>query len=254
MKKEYYYLILSILVLVVVVFKPKKTEHKIETKIIKEQNISKLFFLKQTGTKEQKISPWHDISLDSFSGNFNFICEIPKWTRKKFEITTNEKYNPIKQDIENGELREYKHGDMMFNYGAFPQTWEDPRHISAETGKKGDNDPLDVIEIGTKQLKIGSISTVKVLGILGLIDSNETDWKVISIQTSDILAYYLNDIEDIDDHIPGALDSLREWLRVYKVSTGNKPNTFAFKGKYQNKKFAMKIIEENHQFWKNMKK
>jgi inorganic pyrophosphatase len=37
---------------------------------------------------------------------------------------------------------------MMFNYGAFPQTWEDPSHISQDTGKKGDNDPLDVVEIG----------------------------------------------------------------------------------------------------------
>ncbi len=39
----------------------------------------------------------------------------------------------------------------MFNYGAFPRTWEDPHHISEDTGKKGDNDPLDVIEIGVKQ-------------------------------------------------------------------------------------------------------
>ena len=26
------------------------------------------------------------------------FCEIPKWTRPKFEIATGEYYNPIKQD------------------------------------------------------------------------------------------------------------------------------------------------------------
>ena len=29
--------------------------------------------------------------------------------------------------------------DMLFNYGAFPQTWEDPKHVSEDTGCPGDN-------------------------------------------------------------------------------------------------------------------
>ena len=59
--------------------------------------------------------------------------------------------NPIKQDVKNGLLREYKWGDMLFNYGCFPQTWEDPKVLSEETGFPGDNDPIDVIEIGGQQ-------------------------------------------------------------------------------------------------------
>ena len=92
--------------------------------------------------KEKKISTWHDVPLFSNSGNLNFICEIPKWTRKKFEINKEKKFNPIQQDVKNGKLREFMYGDIMFNYGAFPQTWEDPDHNTPETGKKGDNDPL----------------------------------------------------------------------------------------------------------------
>ena len=35
-------------------------------------------------------------------------------------------------------------GDMCFNYGAFPRTWEDPSHIDARHGlRTGDNDPID---------------------------------------------------------------------------------------------------------------
>ena len=30
------------------------------------------------------------------------------------------------------------------------QTWEDPHHIDSHTGQKGDNDPIDVCEIGYK--------------------------------------------------------------------------------------------------------
>ena len=31
------------------------------------------------------------------TGSLNFVCEIPKWTRKKFELATKEALNPIKQ-------------------------------------------------------------------------------------------------------------------------------------------------------------
>jgi len=30
------------------------------------------------------------------------------------------------------------------------QTWEDPHHVDSHTGQKGDNDPIDVCEIGYK--------------------------------------------------------------------------------------------------------
>ena len=81
-----------------------------------------------------QISPWHDIPLFSPDGYVHMVTEIPKFSRAKFEIATGEPYNPIKQDTKNGKLREYKYGDMCFNYGAFPQTWEDPAHKTPDTG------------------------------------------------------------------------------------------------------------------------
>ena len=69
----------------------------------------------------KQISPWHDIPLFSTDGYFHMVCEIPKFSRKKFEIATGEPFNPIKQDTKNGKLREYNWGDMLFNYGCFPQ-------------------------------------------------------------------------------------------------------------------------------------
>jgi inorganic pyrophosphatase len=198
---------------------------------------------------EKQISPWHDIPLRNADMSFNFVCEIPKWTRAKFEIATGEPFNPIKQDTQNGVLRDYKWGDMAFNYGAFPQTWEDPSHVTPETKAIGDNDPIDVIEIGQRQWPTGAIVHVKVLGVLALIDAGETDWKVITISTEDPMASRLHDIEDVKAHMPGAVESFTEWLRLYKTH-GGIVNEFGFDGEVQNRAYAEKTIEETHEFWK----
>lgn len=42
------------------------------------------------------------------------------------------------------------------------QTWEDPHHKSEDCdGHIGDNDPVDVVEIGDKTAKTGEIYAVK---------------------------------------------------------------------------------------------
>jgi inorganic pyrophosphatase len=138
------------------------------------------FYYKQESKALKPISPWHDIPLyrvgsGSTGQIYNFVCEIPKYTRAKYECSTGEVFNPIKQDTQHGKLRFYKHGDIMFNYGFFPQTWEDPNFIPADTLCPGDNDPLDVLEIGAKQIFTGDIVAVKILGVLALIDDGETD-------------------------------------------------------------------------------
>ena len=200
--------------------------------------------------EEMSISPWHDIPLHNLEdGSYNMVIEIPKWTRVKNEIATGEPYNPIKQDVRNGVLREYKWGDMFFNYGAFPRTWEDPSHISPDTGCKGDNDPLDAVEIGLKQHAVGSIVKVKVLGILAMIDAGETDWKVVTISVSDPIADLINDIDDVETHMPGALSALREWLRKYKTAEGKEHNVFGLEEEFMGRDYALKIVEETHEFW-----
>jgi inorganic pyrophosphatase len=196
------------------------------------------------------ISPWHDIPLFNKNKSLNFICEIPKWTRKKMEINKDIKNNPITQDInKNGSLREYKWGDMMFNYGAFPQTWENPNIIDKNTNSPGDDDPLDAIEIGSRQFKCGQVIEVKVLCILGMIDEGQTDWKVIVINTKDPIAKYLDNISSLNKYQPGMLDAIRDWLENYKTSDNKPKNKFAFNGKYKDKNFAIKIIKENHIEW-----
>ena len=55
-----------------------------------------LYFVNDAGAK---ISPWHDIPLRRKGENnvFNFVCEIPRDTRPKYEINTEAEFNPIIQ-------------------------------------------------------------------------------------------------------------------------------------------------------------
>lgn len=141
--------------------------------------------------------------------------------------------------------------DMAFNYGAFPQTWEDPHHVTPETGAGGDNDPIDAIEIGQRQWATGAVVRVKVLGVVALIDSGETDWKVVTISVEDPMASRLDDIDDVYTHMPGAIESFIEWLRLYKSHKGV-VNEFGFEDKPQARKYTEETIAETHVFWKKL--
>lgn len=118
------------------------------------------------------------------------------------------------------------------------KTWEDPNTTHPETKAKGDNDPLDVCEIGELVGTPGQIKRVKVLGIMALLDEGETDWKVIVIDEKDPLAPKLNDIEDVERHLPGLLRATNEWFRIYKIPDGKPENQFAFSGECKNKKYV----------------
>ncbi|KAI9795815.1 MAG: Inorganic pyrophosphatase [Candelina submexicana] len=189
------------------------------------------------------VSPFHDIDLYANEQQtiLNMIVEIPRWTNGKLEISKEETLNPIKQDVKKGKLRYvrncFPHHGYLWNYGAFPQTWEDPNVVHPETKAKGDNDPLDVCEIGELVAKPGEVKQVKVLGVMALLDEEETDWKIIVIDVNDPLAPKLNDIEDVERHLPGLLRATNEWFRIYKIPDGKPENQFAFSGECKNKKY-----------------
>lgn len=208
------------------------------------------------------VSPFHDIPLEAAGSSskeaplYNMVVEIPRWSNAKMEIATKEPYNPIKQDSKKGKLRYvsnvFPHHGYIWNYGALPQTWENPAFIDPHTKCHGDNDPIDVCEIGSKVLPRGSVVPVKVLGIMALIDDGETDWKLIVIHAQDPLAEKLNDIDQVETIMPGLLKATYEWFKLYKIPDGKLANKFAFDGEAKNAKFALNIIKETHDQWKEL--
>ena len=79
----------------------------------------------------------------------------------------------------------------------------------------------------------------------------ETDWKMIGIDVEDELAPKLNDIEDIETHMPGFLAATVEWFKIYKMPDGKPPNEFAFEAKPKGREFALEIIKSLNDQWKN---
>jgi len=204
------------------------------------------------------ISPLHDIPLfaDDSKRVLNMVVEIPRWTNAKMEINLKETLNPIKQDVKKGKVRFvancFPHHGYIWNYGALPQTWEDPGHVDEATGCKGDNDPIDALEIGSRVVKRGQVIQVKILGCVALIDEGETDWKIIVIDTQDPIASQVNDITDVETHFPGLITATIEWFKIYKIPDGKPENQFAFNNKAKDRDFAVNIVNEVHTFWKTL--
>lgn len=218
-------------------------------------SLSSLVCIGNNGTP---ISPFHDIPMFADQANkvYNMVVEVPRWSNAKMEIATKEGLNPIKQDVKKDALRYVKnifpHHGYIWNYGAIPQTWEDPNHLDESTKCRGDNDPIDVCEIGERVHERGAVVQVKILGVFGLIDEGETDWKLMAIDVNDPLASKLNDIGDIEKHKVGLLKATHEWFQWYKVPDGKPQNKFAFDGKPKDRQFAENIITSTHEYWKKL--
>jgi inorganic pyrophosphatase len=206
------------------------------------------FRLNFKGADGATISPWHDVPLTDGDA-YNMVVEIPKMTKPKMEVATKEEGNPIAQDEKKGKLRDY-HGPIFWNYGCLPQTWEDPTTKHPELGCFGDDDPIDVVEIGSAALDMGSIVPVKPLGVLAMIDDGELDWKVLAVSTEDPLAKEYNDVDDVPEVVKAGI---REWFRWYKTPDDKPLNGFGFDEKFLDKAEAVKVIDETHEAWKDLR-
>lgn len=201
---------------------------------------------------------FHDvpINFNKEKGTVSMIVEIPRYEQGKFEISKKLPLNPIVQDIKSDKLRFinniYPFNGYPCNYGAIPQTWEDPTLPIIINNNKyfGDNDPLDICELSSNLTHIGNLKTVKILGALAMIDDGEMDWKLISIDINDKLSDKLNDIDDIELNLPNVLSDLTTWFKNYKKPMNKPENKFEFNAKWLNKSKALDIIEECNERWK----
>jgi len=96
------------------------------------------------------------------------------------------------------------------------------------------------------------VRPVKILGVLCMIDEGEADWKVVVIDAEDKWAPFLNDINDVEKHLPGQLSAIREWFRTYKIPDGKPPNVFGLDEKFMDKSYALEIIKECNHAWKEL--
>ena len=214
------------------------------------------FLLDEDG---KQLSYWHDVPLMASPTTLHAFVEIPKHTKAKYEVCPTESTNPIKQDVKKGEPR-YYNIDIQWNYGAFPQTWEQPDHTwSGLEGYAGDDDPVDIVDISSTPVAPGSIIVCKPLAALAMIDEGEVDWKVIVINVADPKAMLVNTKEDADKYFPGEIDAIRDWFTWYKATdpkTGerdpSKKNVFGFDGRALDTTKAWEVVREAHGTWADL--
>jgi inorganic pyrophosphatase len=168
----------------------------------------------------------------------NMVVEIPKGTNYKLEISQ-EKYNPIKYDIINNKIRTTKL-NYPYNYGAIPQTWENPNIKNKHTGLYGDDDPLDIFDIGDTVTNSGDIVQIKILGAIAMIDDNCTDWKVIGININDPL---VDSVDDVGTR--NAVNKIMHFLNNYKN------DKVIIEDRVFSKAETYNIVNELHDEWKN---
>eukprot|EP00798_Chlamydomonas_sp_ICE-L_P008048 gene8048-1282_t len=183
---------------------------------------------------EKSISPWHEIPLYAEDGNLHFVCEIPKETSAKMEVATDECYNPIKQDIKKGKLRFYPY-NINWNYGMLPQTWEDPATAHPELKVSGDNDPVDVVEIGSAAGVMGGVyKSLTGRSLPSLPPTPRPTWSTTSLMSREIT-------------------KITEWFRDYKMPDGKPANMFGYDNECKGKAFTMDVIKETHEAYVNLK-
>ena len=60
----------------------------------------------------------------------------------------------------------------------------------------------------------------------------------------------MNDIDDVEKHMPGLINATVDYYRFYKIPEGKPENEFAFGGKPKDAHFARELVEEVHGHWK----
>lgn len=145
------------------------------------------------------VNPFHDVSVgDKTPYEFNAIVEIPRGSHNKYEI-----------DKETGLIAldrvNYSSAPYPVDYAFAPQTlWDD-------------GDALDVLVLTTYPLYPGVLVAVRPVAVMKMIDSGESDYKILAVPVSDKRWDDVKDLSDLNKH---NLKEYQHFFETYKVLKG----------------------------------
>ena len=139
---------------------------------------------------------WHEIEKERISPEkFTCVIEIQKGFKNKYEL-----------DKSTGMLRLdrvlYTSTHYPANYGFIPRTYAE------------DNDPLDVLVLCQENIVPMTLVDCMPIGMLRMIDEDETDEKIIAVPLNDPAYSCYNDISELPTHI---FEEISHFFEVYKV-------------------------------------
>ncbi len=169
----------------------------------------------------------HDIAPGT-PDSINTIIEINKGSKNKYEI-----------DKETGLIAldrvAHTSQDFPFDYGFIPQTlWDD-------------GDAIDVVLLTTYPLLPGILVRVRPVAIMSMIDSGDSDDKVIAVPVHDPRWENVQDLKDINPH---TLKEIEHFYATYKKIQKKEVEVKGFKGKAD----AVKAFTRGIKLYKDSKK
>ena len=151
---------------------------------------------------------WHDIEPGT-KDKMNVIIEINKGSKNKYEIDKKTGLIALDRVMHSAQ-------DYPFDYGFVPKTYWD------------DDDALDVLLLTTYPLAPGILVRARPVALMEMIDSGESDDKIIAVPTDDPRWDEVLDLEDINKH---TLKEIEHFFATYKKVQNKEVEVKGFKGK-----------------------
>ena len=132
------------------------------------------------------------------------VVEIPAGTSAKWEL--NHSGDGIVWEFREGVPRVVDYLPYPANYGVVPSTV-----LPEELG--GDGDPLDILILG-EALPRGTVTRVRVIGVLRMLDEGERDDKLLAVEIGGPLDD-IGSVEELDARWHGASAAIESWFVRY---------------------------------------
>lgn len=163
---------------------------------------------------------WHDLKPGE-QDSITTIIEINKGSKNKYEIDKETGLIALDRTLHTSQ-------DFPFDYGFVPQTlWDD-------------GDAVDVIVLTTYPLAPGILVRVRPVAIMDMIDSGDSDSKIIAVPVDDPR---WNDVQDLADVNKHTIKEIEHFYSTYKQIQKKEVKVLGFHGKDKAKEAFLRGIE-----------
>lgn len=157
-------------------------------------------------------SPWENIPIgEKVPDAVNVVIEIPKGSNNKYEF--DEKLGVIKLD-----RVLYTPFHFPMDYGFIPET------------RSEDGDHLDAFVIGSDPVPSGCVVEIRPVALIKMIDSGESDFKIVGVQTKNPRFDTIKDLKDLEVAIPHLTKETTHFLSHYKDLQGKRVEIQGWEG------------------------
>lgn len=146
------------------------------------------------------LSLLHDIaSGKNIPEEITVVIEINKGSKNKYELDKETGLIKLDRVMKTSQ-------DYPFDYGFVPQThWHD-------------GDPLDVVLLTTYPLFPGVLVVARPVGVIDMVDSGDSDAKIIAVPVKDLRFNKIKDLSDVNEH---TIKEIKHFFETYKTIEEN---------------------------------